>query len=1024
MSDVIGKPERATQNRVVKLFKEELKYTYLGNWEDRDNNSNIEANLLAAYLKKAGYKDEQITRATYQLQNEANNHNRSLYQNNKEVYSLLRYGASVKTDASKPSETIKFINWEDASKNDFAIAEEVTLKGPKERRPDIVLYINGIAFSVIELKNSRVTVGDGIRQLISNQQPEFNEWFFTTAQVLFAGNDSEGLRYGTILTPEKYYLSWKENEEENDRQKIDKYLLKMCDKERILEIIHDFILFDGGVKKLPRVHQYFGIKAAQDHVQDRKGGIIWHTQGSGKSIVMVLLAKWILENKPNARVLIVTDRDELDEQIERVFKDAGEKDVYRTSSGRDLVAQLGKASPRLLCSLVHKFGQRDIEDANWEEFVNELKAQGGKAVGEFFVFVDECHRTQSGKLHEAMTAIMPEAVFIGFTGTPLLKKDKDTSVKVFGGYIGTPYKFSDAVEDKVVLDLLYEARDIDQKLASEGRIDQWFEAKTKGLNSWQKDALKKKWATMQKVVTSRDRMEKVVADIIFDFGTKPRLSNSRGNAILVASSILDACKYYKIFQKDPSFAHNCGIVTSYEPKAQNITTKTSGTNQKTDEQIIYETYEDILENIPPEAGLTKAETYEKRTKAQFIKEPANMKLLIVVSKLLTGFDAPSCTYLYIDKHMQDHGLFQAICRTNRLDGEDKDFGYIVDYKDLFKKVEKAIAVYSSELDHSSDGEGSDSAVMMKNRIDKAKERLDQAIESIALVMEPIPAPKGELESIHYFCGNTEIETDLKENEPLRFSLYKTTAEFARAFANLADDMDSAGYSATDIARIKAQLNTAVDLRDLIRRASGEELDLKAYEADMRHLIDNYIQAEDPEKISNFDDISLLELIVKSGIADAIVQKMGKKKTSKETSAEVIENNVRRKIIQERLNDPAYFDQMSKLLDEVIKFRKEKAENYEAYLKKIEELAKKVQTGKSGSTPSTLKTAGQRALYNNLRNNEVLALQIDTAVRRVRPADWRGVQPRENVIKQALWDILQDEAEVDRVFQIIVNQKEY
>lgn len=1022
MSDIIGKPERATQNRVVKLFKEELDYTYLGNLEDRSDNSNIKDDLLTAYLKKAGYKVEQINPAIYKLTTEANNHNRSLYQNNKEVYSLLRYGASVKTDTIKPSETVKFINWDEPLKNDFAIAEEVTLKGPKERRPDLVLYVNGIAFGVIELKNSRVTIGDGIRQLISNQQPEFNEWFFSTTQVLFAGNDSEGLKYGTILTPEKYYLSWKENEEENDRLKLDKYLLKMCDKKRILEIMLDFVLFDGGVKKLPRVHQYFGIKAAQAHVEDRKSGIIWHTQGSGKSIVMVLLAKWILENKPNARVLIVTDREELDEQIsERVFKPAG-YDIYRTNSGRDLVTQLGKATPRLLCSLVHKFGQRDIEDANWDEFIKELKAQGGKAVGDFFVFVDECHRSHSkdGTFHEAMTAIMPNAVFIGFTGTPLLKKDK-ASLDVFGEYIHT-YKFGEAVDDGVVLDLLYEARDIDQKLGNEEKIDQWFDVKTKGLNSWQKDTLKKKWATMQKVMSSRSRMEKVVSDIIFDFSVKPRLSNDKGNAILVAPSIVDACKYYKIFQKDTEFSKRCGIITSYEPNPQNITTKNTGSNTKTDEEIIFETYEEILKNIQAEPKKTKAETYEKRTKDLFIKEPHNMKLLIVVSKLLTGFDAPSCTYLYIDKHMEDHGLFQAICRTNRLDGDDKDFGYIVDYKDLFKKVEKAIAVYSSELDHSS--KGSDDAVLMKNRIDKAKERLDQAIEAMALVMEPIPAPKSELQSIQYFCGNTEIESDLKDKEPLRASLYKTTAEFARSYANLADDMDTAGYSSADINRIKGQLNTAVDLRDLIRRASGEELDLKSYEADMRHLIDNYIQADDPEKISNFDDISLLDLIVKSGIADAIVKKMGNKGTSKGTSAEIIENNVRRKIIKERPNDPAYFDQMSKLLDEVIKFRKEKAENYEAYLKKIEELAKKVQTGKSGSTPSSLQTNGQRALYNNLGNNEALALQIDSEVKKVRPADWRGVQPRENVIKKALWEILNDDAEVERIFQIIVNQREY
>src|SRR5204862_1873115 len=225
------------------------------------------------------------------------------------------------------------------------------------RRPDLVLYINGIAVAVIELKNSYVSIGNGIRQLLSNQQREFHEWFFGTVQIVFAGNDSEGLRYGTIGTPEKYFLKWKEDEQDNTRFKLDKYLLKICNKERLIELLHDFVLFDGGIKKLPRVHQYVGVKAAQEYVKAYKGGIIWHTQGSGKSIVMVFLAKWILENNPNARVVIVTDRDELDKQIERVFTDAGES-VMRTTSGRDLMRQLGQAKPRLLCSLVHKFGPR------------------------------------------------------------------------------------------------------------------------------------------------------------------------------------------------------------------------------------------------------------------------------------------------------------------------------------------------------------------------------------------------------------------------------------------------------------------------------------------------------------------------------------------------------------------------------------------------------------------------------------------------------------------------------------------
>lgn len=1016
MSDV-GKPERVTQNRIVALFRDELGYRTLGDWTDRPGNSNIEQELLAAYLTRSGYSADQISRALYILRTEADNHNRSLYGNNQAVYSLLRYGVPVKIEAGQVTETVHLIDWQNPERNDFALAEEVTLQGGHERRPDIVLYVNGIAIGVIELKRSSVSLGEGIRQSLSNQQPEFNAWFFPTVQFIFAGNDTEGLRYGTIGTAERYFLKWKEDEEDNTRFKLDKYLLKICRKDRLIEIMHDFVLFDGGVKKLPRVHQYFGIKAAQRHVREKKGGIIWHTQGSGKSIVMVLLARWVLENNPRARVAIVTDRDELDKQIERVFADAGET-IYRTSSGRDLMQQLGQAKPRLLCSLVHKFGRRDVDD--FDQFIRDLEAQPSPTVGEVFVFVDECHRTQSGKLHRVMKAMMPNAVFIGFTGTPLLKKDKATSLEVFGSYIHT-YKFSEAVEDEVVLDLVYEARDIDQRLGSEDKIDAWFEAKTRGLNDWQKDELKKKWGTMQIVLSSRSRMERVVSDIVFDFSVKPRLSSERGNAILVASSIFEACKYFALFQKTP-FRGKCAVVTSYNPQAQDITKEEVGANTETDKQFIYNTYTELLRDVVAKPGMTKTETYEDQAKALFTREPANMKLLVVVDKLLTGFDAPPCTYLYIDKSMQDHGLFQAICRTNRLDGEDKDFGYIVDYKDLFKKVENAISVYTSELDRTPGEVEPD--VLIQDRLKKGRERLDQALEALALLCEPVEPPKGELEHIHYFCGNTEIESDLAEREPQRAALYKATAGLVRAYANLADELEPAGYDRAAIAWIKQQLEHYLKVREIIRKASGESLDLKAYEADMRHLIDTYIEAEGPRTISPFEGMSLLDLIVKTGIANAIATQLGGLKGNKNAIAETIENNVRRKIIKEHLSDPAYFEKMSALLDEIIAARKAKAVEYEVYLQRIADLAKQVEAGQAEDTPGGIDTPGKRALYNNLGKNEALAIKIDETVRRVRPDGWRGVQAREQVIKAALYGVLQDVAEVERIFLIVKAQTEY
>jgi type I restriction enzyme R subunit len=564
------------------------------------------------------------------------------------------------------------------------------------------------------------------------------------------------------------------------------------------------------------------------------------------------------------------------------------------------------------------------------------------------------------------------------------------------------------------------------------------------LNDWQKAALREQWGTMQNVLSSKSRMDRVVEDIIFDFSVKPRLSNQRGNAILVASSIYEACKYFELFQKTV-FKGKCAVVTSYNPQTQDITLEDTGANTETDKQFIYNIYTALLQNVEALPGKSKTETYEDHAKKLFKEQPANMKLLVVVDKLLTGFDAPSCTYLYIDKSMQDHGLFQAICRTNRLDGEDKDFGYIVDYKDLFKKVENAIAVYTSELDHSAGGV--DPEILLQDRLTKGRERLDNALEAIALLCEPVEPPQGELEHIHYFCGNTEIPDDLKAHETQRAALYKATVALVRAYANISDELGKAGYSDTDIQHINQALDRYLKLREIIRNASGENLDLKAYEADMRHLIDTYIEADEPRTISPFDDMTLLELIVKTGIANAINSLPNGLKGNKDAVAETIANNVRSKIIKEHLNDPAYYDTMSALLDEIIAALKARAIEYEEYLKRIAELAKRVEAGQTEDTPEQLNTPGRRALYNNLRKattsdnivgvstppgphwnatkDEVLelAVRIDEAVKLVRPDGWRGVKPKENLIKGVLLPLLgNDMAEVERIFLIIEKHK--
>jgi type I restriction enzyme, R subunit len=1015
---IIGQRERDTQNRIIQLFQQQLGYTYLGNWEDIPTNSNIDEALSTTYLKRQGYSPNVISKALFELKQVADNFSDDLYNKNKKVYSILRYGVQVKEDVGTKFTTVHFIDWKNPNNNDFGIAQEVTIKGNREKRPDVVLYVNGIALTVIELKRGIVDISEGIRQNITNQQDVFIQSFFATIQLVIAGNDSQGMRYGTIKTSEKYFLNWKEDIDDFSDLQLDKYLKKMCSKERMLELIYDCVLFDAGVKKLPRPHQYFGLKAAQERIKRKEGGIIWHTQGSGKSIMMVMLAKWILENNPNARVIILTDRTELDKQIERVFTDSGE-DIKRTNNGRELLAQLGQPLPRLLCTLIHKFGNKG--EQNFDEFIKELKENPVQTIGELFVFVDECHRTQGGKLHETMKLMLQNAVFIGFTGTPLLKQDKKTTHEVFGTYIHT-YKFNEAVADEVVKDLVYEGRDIDQKLSSPARVDAWFEAKTKGLNDFQRAELKKKWGTMQHVLSSRSRMEKIVNDIILDFGTKPRLSSSTGNAILVASSIYEACKYYELFNRT-ELKGKCAVITSYNPLHRDITTEDTGANTETDKEYIFKTYTQLLEIVAANPNQTKTETYEDWAKDKFRKQPANMKLLIVVSKLLTGFDAPSCTYLYIDKFMQDHTLFQAICRVNRLDTDDKMFGHIVDYKNLFESVSDAIDVYTSELDTESFTK-EDCQVQMKDRLKMARERLDNALEALEMLCEPVTPPKGKLEYFHYFCGNSEKPDDLKETEAQRTALYKGIVAFIRAHANISGEFEEAGYNTKEIQHLESRLEFYLHLREEIRKYSGETLDLKAYEADMRHLLDNYIQAEDPEVVSPFGDIPLLDLIGHEGIQKAIESLPKEIRGNKQAVAETIENNVRQKIIKDHLIDPAFFEEMSTLLNALIKERKAQALSYADYLKQITDLSKKVNEGKKADIPAALTTPAKRALYNNLGNNVELALECDQAIQYSKQDGFRGDLIKERMVKKALHDVLKDKQKVEEIFQIVINQKEY
>ncbi|PVX47228.1 type I restriction enzyme R subunit [Flavobacterium sp. 103] len=1024
----VGQIERATQNRVVKLFQETLKYDYLGNWEEREGNSNIEEDELRKYLQGTKkYSDELINKAMFALKKEATiNSNDDLFTANKEVYSLLRYGTSKKVEAIKRPEHVDFIDWENPLKNNFTIAEEVTIRGAKERRPDIVIYINGIAIGVLELKKASVSASEGIRQNLSNQLHLFNKSFFTTIQLVLAGNDSNGLYYGTTKTEEKYFLKWKEDNDMYDPNIIllDKHIEQFCSKERLLEIVHDFIIFDHGTKKLCRPNQYFGIKEAQKYIARKEGGIIWHTQGSGKSLTMVWLAKWILENNPKARLLIVTDRTDLDEQIEGVFLGVGET-ITRTKSGADLISRLNNTAPRLLCSLVHKFGGKEDNAAN--EFIEELKiSKDFQPKGDFIVFIDECHRTQSGELHGAMKTILPDnSIFIGFTGTPLLKKDKKKSLEIFGRYIHS-YKFDEAVRDGVVLDLLYEARDVDQHVFDQKGIDEWFAIVTHGMNDIPKAELKQKWGTMQKVLSTKTRLEKIVFDIKKDFITKPRLKDGRGNAILVARSIYEACRYYEIFQ---SFGiKKCGIITSFEPNENSIKIEETGAGE-TEKKEQFEIYQKMLKDY----DFKDAEAFEKFAKKKFKEEPSNMQLLIVVDKLLTGFDAIHCTYLYIDKQMQDHGLFQAICRTNRLGKEEendpyyKEFGYIVDYKNLLENLNKSISDYTSDAFDEYDIE--DVKGLLTDRLEKAKERLEDAVEALHQLCLDIPAPKQLEQYYHYFCGDPTNKDDLKDNEQKRLTLYKLVVALIRAYNNIASEIIEAGYTQVEADKIKEKVNYYAELRNSIKHYSSDYIDLKKYEPDMRQMLDMYLTADPSRVLSNLGEATLLQLIVDNGIEEATDKLPNSIKGNRGAMSETIENNMRKTIIQEMPINPAYYEKMSVLLVELIRLRKEGAISYEELLKEYEILARNIQPNTKKDYPGTIDTKPKQALYDNLDKNDKLANELDQHIRNTKDDDWRSTHIKRRKVEIAIRQILEsnginDELMLSKVFDIVSNQKEY
>ena len=1035
MDSHIGEPERPVQNRLLALFKEKLKYEYLGNYEYRTCNRNIERKLLFDYLMSTKkWSGDEAKRAITKLEKEAYCTPQNMQEKNEKVYSLLRYGVNVSPDVGTKKITVNLINWEHPDKNQFYIAEEVTINSSTPdsftKRPDLVIYVNGIALAVIELKRSKVSVHDGIRQTIGNQQENFIRPFFSTVQLLFAGNDSQGLYYGVIDTPEKFWLRWKEPDASIPNE-LDRSVTQWFNKERLLEIIHDFLVFDAGVKKVCRPNQYFAVKAAQPRCEKKEGGVIWEAQGSGKSLIMVWLAEWIHENIDNSRVVIITDREELDEQISDGFKDTGEN-IARAKSGAGLIGMLNEEAPWLLCTLIHKFGKKNVEgkgdmagvksEIPLEKYLEDIVAQlpqGFKAKGNIFVFIDECHRTQGGYLHEAMKTIMgKDVMMIGFTGTPLLHTQKKDTWQTFGPLIHA-YRFNEAVEDGVILDLRYESRKVDQFLGNKDKIDAWFEKKTKGLNKVAAARLKGRWATMQNIFSSRQRIDAVVGDICLDMDTTPMLVNRRGNAILVADSIYQACRYWDAFQKTALKGH-CAVITSFEAKADDINMASSGENESEDEYK-YRIYKEMTD------GHKSVSAFEAYAKKEFIDHPKNMRLLIVVDKLLTGFDAPSACVLYIDKHMENHNLFQAICRVNRVDGDDKEYGYIVDYQNLFECISGAIGDYTSDGAALSGYDKEDIVGYIKEKNKACRKDLEEAKEQVDALLELVH-PQTREGFFRYFvyddnAPEEEMDKQLDDNAEKRSKLYKYVRRYLNCYANLANSLEDMGYSEAERKEYAECAKKYDALKREIELRSNDHIDMRRYEPDMRQVLDLYVKAEDSEVIAKLDDTSFLDIVAAQNeeqlndLPDELKDEYGR------ASAETVEANLREVIRKDSPFNPAYYGKLSIILQELIDKRKKEMLDYEEYMKELIELVKKARGKSANSYPESIKTPGMRALYDNLGQNEYLAIRAHKVIRENAIVGFRDNRLKQRKLIKALAKLLGDEM-AQKIYDIIKLHEEY
>ena len=1011
------KEENISQGPAIEVLKN-LGYEYISAEEVDKNRGNrynvLLTDILKEYLtrlneyeyKGKAYKFSQknIEQAIKDLDEPLTD---GLVKTNEKIYDSLMLGRSYEEnlpDGSRKSFSLRYIDWDDAYKNVYHVAEEFIVEredGEGHIRPDIVLFVNGIPLGVIECKRASIDIRQGIEQMLRNQGKDYAPHLFKYSQILMATNKNE-TKYATSYTPRKFWSVWREEYEDWLQDNLsktvfdrlptnqDKNIISLFHPERLMEITKYFVLYDKNIKKIARYQQFFAVKEIAEVIEDRdedgnrKSGVIWHTQGSGKSITMVMFSKYILSELSDygPKVVVVTDRVNLDKQIYQTFNHTRLK-ANRATSGQHLADLIIDNKADIVTTLVHKFD-------------TATKRQRPILSKDVFVLVDESHRTQYGELHIKMKQIFPNACYLGFTGTPLMNKEKNTMIR-FGNLIHT-YTIADGVKDKTIVPLLYEGKMVEQTVNRKA-IDKRLEMITKDLNDKQKEEVVKKWSQFERIASSDQRISFIAYDINRHFVDNYKTRGSQFKAMLATNSKAEAIRYLKHFNEAGDL--NAAVVISPPDQREGYDTVDEET-----QDMVKRFWDKMMERYG------KEENYEESIKDEFVNGD-DLDLLIVVDKLLTGFDAPRATIMYIDKPMKEHTLLQAIARVNRI-YEGKDYGLIIDYRGLLERLDQAMEMYS--------GAG------LENFDSKD---LKGALYDVISIVGSLRQYYTDLINLFISVKNKKDVEEyevLLADEELRKKFYEILSNFSRHLKMaLESERVYNSLDQEEIDKYKRDFRFYQELRRSVKIRYSDTIDHKEYESNMQKLMDNYIAAEDVIRITNPVDI-----LDKKGFEEEL-NRLG----SPRAKADAIRTRVSRSISINWDENPAFYKKFSERIEETLQDYKDKRISEREYFDRMNDLKNDYQKGYSGiEYPDNIKYNPNAQAFYGVTNNVIkesnnyntgntiesisqeqiseLSILIENVVGKYTKVDWHDNTDVHNRIEQEVEDLLFEFAETNNI----------